>query len=157
VAGVEHRLTPGTGDLMMALSDALIAAQNAAIAAESLGIGSCYIGDIFEQAETHVALFDLPQHAMPAAMLCFGRAAATRAPVPRYEDNVVHENRYQRMSKAELGAFSAGLLAQGSAALPPDVSNIGQLIYRRKYASDFMAEMNRSVDWWLERWQTAEA
>ena len=61
---------------MLACSDALIAAQNAVIAAESLGIGSCYIGDILEQAEDHAELLDLPPHTMPVAMLCFGRAKA---------------------------------------------------------------------------------
>jgi len=157
VQGVEHRSTPGSGDLMLAASDALIAAQNAVVAAESLGIGSCYIGDVLEQAETHCKLFDLPPHAMPIAMLCFGRAAASRPPVPRYEANVVHGNTYKRMTAEQLAAFEEGLLAQGaSKAMPPGIENIGQLIYRRKYASDFMAEMNRSVDWWLKRWCTAE-
>ena len=42
---------PGPGDLMLAVDDAVIAAQNAVSAAWSLGIGSCYIGDIMEQAE----------------------------------------------------------------------------------------------------------
>ena len=39
------------GDLFLANADALIAAQNAVVAAESLGIGSCYIGDITENFE----------------------------------------------------------------------------------------------------------
>lgn len=157
VQGVAHRRTPGLGDLMMATCDALIAAQNAVVAAESLGIGSCYIGDILEQAETHCELLGLPPHAMPVAMLCFGHAAARRAPVPRYEDNVVHENTYKRMTEAELAAFSEGLLAQGtSRALPPGIENIGQAYYKRKHAVDFMVEMNRSVQWWLTRWCTSE-
>ncbi len=155
--GVEQRLTPGPGDLMLACSDALIAAQNAVIAAESLGIGSCYIGDILEQAEIHAELLDLPPYTMPIAMLCFGRAAASRPPVPRYEDNVVHENAYHRMTDDELAQFSAGLAAMGSSsALPPGVANVGQLTYKRKHAVDFMVEMNRSVEWWLERWSSAE-
>ena len=40
---------PGVGDLLLATTDATIAAQNAVVATESLGIGSCYIGDILEQ------------------------------------------------------------------------------------------------------------
>ena len=65
---VPQNVTPGPGDLMLACCDALIAAQNAVIAAESLGIGSCYIGDILEQAQTHAdaarpAALDLPHHA----------------------------------------------------------------------------------------------
>ena len=35
----------------MAVEDALIAAQNSVVSAESLGIGSCYIGDVMENAE----------------------------------------------------------------------------------------------------------
>ena len=56
---------------MLATDDALIAAQNAVTAAESLGIGSCYIGDILEQYETHRELFCLPKYAVPAAMIVF--------------------------------------------------------------------------------------
>ena len=47
---------PGVGDLLLAASDAMIAAQNAVTAAESLGIGSCYIGDIMENCEQHQEL-----------------------------------------------------------------------------------------------------
>jgi nitroreductase len=50
---------PEESDLFLACCDALIAAQNAVIAAESLGIGSCYIGDIMEQYETHQEMLDL--------------------------------------------------------------------------------------------------
>ena len=46
-AGISPRC-PGAGDLLLAVEDAMIAAQNAVVAAESLGIGSCYIGDILE-------------------------------------------------------------------------------------------------------------
>ena len=158
VAGIEHRLTPGLGDLMMACSDALIAAQNAVIAAESLGIGSCYIGGILEQAEVHAEMLDLPVHTMPIAMLCFGHAAASRALTPRYEKNVVHENTYRRMTEDQLAQFSEGLASQGtSRVLPPGVANIGQLYYRRKHATEFMVEMNRSVGWWLKRWRSDSA
>ena len=52
-AGCKPRL-PGAGDLMLAVSDAMIAAQNAVTAAWSLGIGSCYIGDIMELSLIHI-------------------------------------------------------------------------------------------------------
>ena len=51
---------PQESDLMLAIQDTMIAAQTAAIAAESLGIGSCYIGDIIENYEEHRRLLDLP-------------------------------------------------------------------------------------------------
>ncbi len=155
VEGVEHRRALGSGDLLLACSDALIAAQNAVIAAESLGIGSCYIGDILEQAEVHAELLDLPPHTLPIAMVCFGRAAATRAPVPRYEKHVVHENRYHRLSEAELDQVSDDLARlHAPHGLPSGVANYGQVVYKRKFTSAFMREMNRSVSWWLERWQS---
>jgi len=157
VAGVEHRSVPGTGDLMMACSDALIAAQNAVVAAESLGIGSCYIGDVLEQAETHAELFDLPAHTMPVAMLCLGRPAASRPVVPHYERHMVHENTYHRLTDDELVVVSDELEAMHSPhGFAPGIENIGQQVYARKFTQAYMAEMNRSVDWWLTRWSSAE-
>ena len=50
-AGIEDVRTPGVGDLLLAMADTCIAAQNAVVAAESMGIGSCYIGDVIENAE----------------------------------------------------------------------------------------------------------
>lgn len=146
--------TPGMGDLLLACSDALIAAQNAVIAAESLGIGSCYIGDILENAEEHIAMFDLPPHTLPVAMLCFGRAALERPRVPRHTAHMVHADRYERLTQSELCATLAELEAEyASHGNQPGIANYGQAIYQRKYASDYMAEMNRSVDVWLERWR----
>ena len=151
--GVEHR-DPGLGDLMLACSDALIAAQNAVIAAESLGIGSCYIGDILENAEEHMELFELPPHTLPVAMLCFGRAAATRPRVPRHTTHMVHTDRYRRLTDEDLAGVLAELEAEYAPhGHAPGTDNYGQALYRRKYASEFMAEMNRSVGVWLERWQ----
>ena len=155
--GVEHRGAPGPGDLVLACCDALVAAQNAVVAAESLGIGSCYIGDILENAEVHAELLHLPNHAFPVAMLCFGRPAVTRAQVPRYEDNVVHVDTYRRMGETELRAFSDALEGMfASRGLKPGIENVAQDVYARKYAADFTVEMNRSVRVWLERWQTPE-
>ena len=57
-AGCEPR-KPGVGDLMLAITDTAIAAQNAVVAAESLGIGSCYIGDIMENCEEQRRLLQL--------------------------------------------------------------------------------------------------
>lgn len=44
---------PNESDLMLSIEDTMIAAQNAVLMAESLGIGSCYIGDILENYEFH--------------------------------------------------------------------------------------------------------
>ena len=86
----------------MACNDAVIAAQNAVVAAESLGIGSCYIGDIMELGETHAELLQLPRYTFPAAMLCLGRPKVRPHRTERYEDHVVHKNAYRRLTAAEL-------------------------------------------------------
>lgn len=89
---------PAEGDLFLAQADALIAAQNAVVAAESLGIGSCYIGDITENFEIHRELLHLPDYVVPAAMLCFGyptEQQMARPKPPRFSrESMVHENGY---------------------------------------------------------------
>ena len=60
-------------DLILSGEDCMIAAQNAVVAAQSLGIGSCYIGDILENYEIHKELFDLPQYVMPYTLVVFGK------------------------------------------------------------------------------------
>ncbi len=65
-------LSPQESDLLLACCDALIAAQTAVCAAESLGLGSCYIGDVMENWEIHRDLLCLPRYTFPITMLCFG-------------------------------------------------------------------------------------
>ena len=81
---------------MLAVADTCIAAQNAVVAAESLGIGSCYIGDVLENAEAMRDALHLPQYVVPACMLVFGRPTEQqqRRPKPaRFaEQAVVCEN-----------------------------------------------------------------
>ncbi len=153
--GVPHGVTPGLGDLMLACCDALIAAQNAVIAAESLGIGSCYIGDILEQAETHASLLGLPRWTFPITMLCFGRPRTAPHSTERYERHMVHRDRYRRLDAEELREASDDLdRLFGAAGFKPGIRNVVQDVYARKFTAGFSAEANRSVAWWLERWQT---
>ena len=92
--GCEPR-RPAVGDLMLAVSDANIAAQNAVVAAQSLGVGSCYIGDVMENCEIHRELMHLPEYVFPAAMLVFGyptQQQIDRPKPPRCPlDSIVHE------------------------------------------------------------------
>lgn len=138
---------PGPGDLLLAVDDALIAAQNAVIAAESMGLGSCYIGDIMEQHEEHRRLLGLPAWVFPAAMLVMGRPAPGqkehRGPQRAALEHIVHENRYRRMDGAELRAmFAHRTQEQGFDAWM-------DAFCRRKYDSDFSREMSRSVGEYL--------
>ena len=70
---------PGVGDALLAVVDATVAAQNAVVAAEALGLGSCYIGDILENAEAQRDILALPPYVMPACMLS-RTATARRGP-----------------------------------------------------------------------------
>ena len=91
---------------MLAVTDCAIAAQNAVVAAESLGIGSCYIGDIMERCEEHRALLKLPPYVFPAVMLVFGYPTEGQKKRQKPErcdlKHIVHENGYRRMDPNEL-------------------------------------------------------
>ena len=155
--GVPHGVTPGLGDLLMACNDALIAAQNAVVAAESLGIGSCYIGDIMELGEVHAELLRLPRYTFPAALLCLGRPKVRPGRTERYERHVVHKDTYRRLSAPELLEVSRELdELHGARGTRDGVTGCVQDVYARKFTADFSVEMNRSVAWWLERWAFGE-
>ena len=103
---VEEVRKPDMGDLFLAEADTLIAAQNAVVAAHSLGLGSCYIGDITENFEYHKELLNLPQYVVPAAMLCIGYPTAQqlqRPKPPRHAVSaMVHENGYNLEKAGEM-------------------------------------------------------
>ena len=142
---------PGAGDLMLAVCDVAIAAQNAVTAAESFGIGSCYIGDIMEQCETHRELLGLPAYVFPALMLVFGYPTAqqiSREKPERFDmKNIVHENIYRRMDGPELREMMSQ--RAGSRGYDEWV----RAFCERKYNSDFSREMGRSVIEYLKEFQ----
>ncbi len=139
---------PGVGDLMLAVSDANIAAQNAVVAAHSLGIGSCYIGDIMENAELQRELLSLPAYVFPAAMLVFGypteQQKERQKPLRSDIKYIVHENGYKDMDAEELKQM---LLSKAGIK---DFVEWLQAFCDRKYNSDFSREMTRSVKVFLE-------
>ena len=138
---------PGAGDLLLAFCDAAIAAQNAVTAAESLGLGSCYIGDILEQCETHRALLGLPEYVVPAAMLVIGRPTEQQKARPKPErcalSHIVHRNGYRRMDGPELRE----MLAKNAG--PQGYEAWLSAFCARKYNSDFSREMTRSAQVYL--------
>jgi len=146
-AGAEPR-NPGVGDLLLAVSDATIAAQNAVVAAESLGIGSCYIGDIMEQCEMHREMLHLPEYVFPCCMLVFGYPTQQQMDRPKPEraamQHIVHENAYRDMDSAELRQLFSPKAGQRS------FEDWMQAFCTRKYNSDFSREMTRSVAEYLK-------
>ena len=154
--------------LYLALNDALIAAQNAVIAAESLGIGSCYIGDIAERFEYHRQLLSLPENVFIATMLCFGYYPENyeKKLRPRFDKKyIVHNERYNIVKSAELKKmyeiyekrFNENMTvktenASNGAKDNSKFSNYGQMLYINKFASDFAIEMERSLKEMLKNW-----
>jgi nitroreductase len=145
-AGCEPR-DPGAGDLLLAVSDANIAAQNAVVAAQSLGIGSCYIGDVMENCEAQRELLGLPKYVFPAAMLVFGyptEQQRNRKKPPRAAlHHIVHENGYRDMDEGELQQLFEPKMGN------PAYSDSMKRFCDRKYNSDFSREMTRSVEAYL--------
>ena len=148
--GCEPR-KPGVGDLMLAVSDTNIAAQNAVVAAHSLGIGSCYIGDIMENAEQQRQILSLPPYVFPAAMLVFGYPTEQQLEHPKpprcQMHHIVHENGYRDMDTQELKQMLS--VKAGVRSFEEWI----QAFCNRKYNSDFSREMTRSVQVFLEDFQ----
>jgi nitroreductase len=144
---------PQESDLLLACCDALIAAQNAVIAAEALGVGSCYIGDIMENYETHKKMLNLPNWVFPITLICFGYPKGDKEKVPlssRFpKPYIVHNNTYHKLSEADYKKMFKGVKR---GRVVDYAENLGQQIYFEKLGTDFAKEMRRSVKVALHEW-----
>lgn len=148
---------PGEGDILLACADAIIAAQNTVVAAESLGIGTCYIGDIIENCETVRELLELPDYVLPAALVVYGYPAEgqkDRKKPARFEKQyIVSENKYHRLTREEHVKMhqtrneKAGLMDK-------NISEDIKAFCKRKYMSEFSLEMNRSAVEYLKKFKS---
>lgn len=133
---------PELSDLILSTNDAVIAAHAACVAAESFGIGSCYIGDIVENFETHKALLNLPAQTAPVCMLVFGyptqQQKERKQPTRFAKSSIVFENKYRELSEDELLEM-----------MPNDRT---KAFYNRKYVSEFAKEMVRSTNEIYKNW-----
>lgn len=143
---------PDLGDLFLAQADALIAAQNTVVAAQSLGLGSCYIGDITENYEYHRELLKLPQYVLPAAMLCIGyptQQQLSRPKPPRHDaDSLVHENGYDLEKAARMEKMLEAQQGKSGAELADYIRRF----CNRKWNSAFSEEMSRSCRAMVKDW-----
>lgn len=154
-AGIDAR-EPGQGDILLACEDAAIAAQNAVTAAESLGIGSCYIGDILENKEQMSELLSLDEYVMPVTMVVFGYPTQqqTDRPKPKRFNKkyIVQKNKYSRMEKDEL----TEMFNEVDSGKEYDYAEYMKAFYARKYMSDFSKEMTRSVHEYLANFKSSK-
>ncbi len=141
---------PDVGDLMLAVTDTAIAAQNAVTAAHSLGIGSCYIGDIMENYELHKEMLKLPEYVFPAVMIVFGyptRQQKDREKPQRVKTKyLVHTNSYNDFDADELKDMLN--YKAGNNTYEKWIS----AFCNRKYNSDFAIEMSRSVKKYIDEY-----
>jgi FMN reductase (NADPH) len=145
--------TPQESDLLLACCDALIAAQNTVITAESLGIGSCYIGDIMENIETHRKMFNLPRWVFPITMVCFGYPKGNKDKIPlkdRFPKKFIHFiDSYNRLNKENFNEMFHNVNRDFNIKY---AKNLGQQFYFGKSGANFSKEMRRSVKVALKDW-----
>ncbi|MDR2068894.1 MAG: nitroreductase family protein [Spirochaetaceae bacterium] len=149
-AGADAR-EPGPGDLLLCCADAMIAAQNMVCAAQSLGIGSCYIGDILENREELAGLLHLDPLAPPITMLVFGYPAESQLRRPKpprpHRKYLIQTDRYSPRTEAELRELYRELFAKNSGS--GDFDSFMRAFCGRKYMSGFAIELNRSAGEYL--------
>lgn len=144
----------GPADAWLAQADACIAAQNMVVAAHSLGLGSCYIGDIIENGEKVKELLNLPDKVIPACMLVLGYPEETqlqREKPARFDEKyLVFENSYHDLSLEEAKEAYCERVERMGVPLVDYKAQV-QRFFNFKYMSDFCEEMNRSWKFYMER------
>ncbi|MFO7814886.1 MAG: nitroreductase family protein [Halanaerobiales bacterium] len=146
---------PKFANMFLAAGDTFIAAQNAVIAAESMGIGSCYIGDIIENYEIKKSLLNLPKYTLPLTMLILGYYpdGYKKRKSKRFEkDYIVFEEEYKRLSEKALKEMYNEKEEKISKNNRYNADNYGQYIYAHKFDTEFLKEMERSLNVMIKEW-----
>jgi nitroreductase len=128
---VKTRFGP-LGKFIPSVIDAALAAQNMVLAAESLGLGTVFIGSIWNAMKRIGEILKVPRDVLPVIILCVGYPNEAPPKRPRWPlKAVLHENRYVMPSE-----------------------NVMKEYYRK--ANKELAEMNyfsKGVRNWAEHWQ----
>lgn len=142
----------GEADFILAIEDCMIAAQNAVVAAWSMGIGSCYIGDILENFEVHQKLFNLPQYAMPVSLIVFGKPTLQQQnrPKPQRFDlqDMVSVDTYHHKTIDQ----TKQMFIKQTGKNEDELKNYIQAFAKRKFHTKYRKEMNRSFQVMLQQW-----
>ena len=82
-----------SGELSYLLQDCSAAIENLLLAAHALGLGACWLGvhPRSERLTQLAAMFGLPSHIVPVAVIALGRPAETPAPRTRWRAEAVHQ------------------------------------------------------------------
>ena len=150
---VKHnRPKPGFAELILSAQDTMLAAGNAMTAAESLGLGSCFIGDVVENAEEIARLLKLPQYTLPLSMLVIGQPYKARPQTPHPTCNIIMHETYQEQTPQIMDAQIKELDKKFFPHATDTAVRVKD-IYCRKHTSDFVDEMERSVRVWIDNWR----
>ena len=147
-------LKPTLADFYLSMADAHIAAENAVIAAESLGIGSCYIGDIVENYEEMKQLLNLPKYINPICMLVFGYKKNDNVnPRPRRfkVEDVVFTNEFKE--KSEETFINKFDYLDDKEEQNRKVAQLVNATFNHKMKAEFFNEMNRSLSLMVEEYK----
>lgn len=148
---------PNESNFILAMQDALIAAQNAVIAAQSLGLGTCYIGDIMENIEYHQELLHLPRYVYPVTMLTLGYYPESYSlPLKDRFDSkyVIFNESYPTLSTNDISDMFSKRDALYVKQNKFGAKNYAQMHYSFKMKSDFSKEMTRSLKLGLETFKS---
>ena len=122
------------------------------MAAESLGIGSCYIGDILEQHDLHKGLLNLSEYVVPVCMLVLGHPASDHFKRQKPErcklEDIVCVDQYHRKNQQELENMFEH--KAGNKTLHEWTT----AFCNRKYNSDFSKEMTDSVQKYIDQFKS---
>lgn len=146
---------PTEANLILANQDAIIAAENVVIAAESLGIGSCYIGDIMENFEYHRDLLNLPKYVYPVTMLALGYyTEGYNVPLrDRFkQEYIVFEEDYKELNEDDINEMFKERDKLFISENKYKANNYAQYHFNMKVKSEFSKEMTRSVKLALDEW-----
>ena len=152
--GIDY-MTPKGANLLMSCCDALIAAQNTVIAAESLGIGSCYIGDVMGHCEEHRELFDLPKWAFPITLVCYGYYPEDleRRRTTRFDRRFIHfRDTYRHLDENDFSEMLAEIEAKFADYLAKHGRSLAEQTYRSFTLGPPQLEEARSVEILLRDW-----
>ncbi|MFV0498441.1 MAG: nitroreductase family protein [Bacilli bacterium] len=139
-------ISPSIVDCMLGIQDVMIAAQNSVIAAESMGIGTCYIGDIMENYEDIKKHLNLPKYVFPVSMVVYGRYDSLLNKRDRFlKEHIVFDEKYPNISEDFINE-----MFKGKELIRKDYANH---IYNFKINSKFYQEMIRSINLYLNDWK----
>jgi len=129
--GVKTEFGP-LGKLIPSIIDATLVAQNMALAAESLGLGTVFIGSVWDSMKKVAEILKVPRNVLPILILCLGYSDETPPRRPRWPRKaVLHENQYSMPTKKLMKEY---------------YRKANRELVKMKY-------FNRGINSWVEHWQ----